>query len=466
MKMLKFLSLLLTVLAFSATSVHARQDEDANEKALSVDALLEQVKQGHRRDTEINQQRLAAFRQGQAQQRELLRETQRQRAEAEALSARQEAQFEQNEQTILLMQERLSERLGSLKELFGVLQLVANDAQGQFDNSLVQIHYPERSASLNAFSEKMGQTTVLPTIEEIESLWFELQREMTESGKVVQSTHPVLMSNGEEQSVEVLRVGTFNLVAENQYVQRIAETGRIVAFPRQPARRYMGGAKSIMQADSGELIPFTVDPIRGQLIALQSVAPGFSERVQQGGVIGYVIISLGVVVFLIALVRYLSLWNEDRQITAQLTHLDAPGDNPLGRLLRVYQDNKDTDVESLELKLGEAVLREVPHINRGLSFIKISAAIAPLLGLLGTVSGMIITFQAITLFGAGDPKLMAGGISQALVTTVLGLTVAIPTLLLHNLVSSRATKMRQIIEQEAVALVAVQAGQDDAQVAA
>ena len=466
MKHLNLLVALLVSAVMIAPLAHSRQDEAAKDTSLSVDELLEQVKQGHRRDQQINQQRLLEFRQGQARQADLLATTQSQREAAEALSSRQEAQFEQNEQQILLMQERLSERLGSLKELFGVLQLVANDAQGQFDNSLVQIHYPERSARLNAFSEKMGQTTVLPSIAEIESLWFELQREMTESGKLVQSTLPVLMSNGEEQSVDVLRVGTFNLVADQQYVQRISETGRIVAFPRQPGRRYMQGAKSIMDAPSGELVPFTVDPIRGQLIALQSVAPGFSERVQQGGVIGYVIISLGVVVFLIALVRYLSLWREDRQIAAQLAALDQPGDNPLGRLLRVYQDNKETDIESLELKLGEAVLREVPHINRGLSFIKISAAIAPLLGLLGTVSGMIITFQAITLFGAGDPKLMAGGISQALVTTVLGLTVAIPTLLLHNLVSSRATKMRQIIEQEAVALVAVQASQDESQVAA
>jgi len=91
-----------------------------------------------------------------------------------------------------------------------------------------------------------------------------------------------------------------------------------------------------------------------------------------------------------------------------------------------------------------------------LMFLKIIAVVAPLLGLLGTVTGMIITFQAITLFGTGDPKLMAGGISTALVTTVQGLCVAIPTVLLHTLVASRARRLNQILEEQAAGMVAVQ----------
>jgi len=220
----------------------------------------------------------------------------------------------------------------------------------------------------------------------------------------------------------------------------------------------MNGATNIL--DSGNnLFAFTIDPIRGQLISILGAAPNIIERAQQGGVIGYIIIGLGVFVVLFAIGRFFLLVIQDSKIQRQLKQLDKPEDNALGHILKVYHESKTEEIESLELKLSEVILREIPKINWGLSFLKITAAIAPLLGLLGTVTGMIITFQAITLFGAGDPKLMAGGISQALVTTVLGLSVAIPTLLLHNLVQSKANKITEIIEQESIALVAMQSEQ-------
>lgn len=443
------LSMVLVAINFSPLA-YAQKNEP-----VSVDQLLKKVKEGHRRDQQINRQRMDEFSQNRQDQRNALSNMKNERAQAEALSLSREQNFEANEQQITLLQERLTERLGSLKELFGVLQIVANDAQGQFDNSLIQIHYPDRTDKLNAFSEKMEQVTELPSVEEIEALWFELQREMTDSGKIVESKHTILMQDGREVETDLIRVGTFNLIANQKYIQRITETGRIVEFPRQPSGRYMSGAREIAESH-GEIIPFTIDPIRGQLISLMGTAPNLTERVQQGGVIGYVIVGLGILVVLLAIGRFIYLWMVDRKIQAQLADLDTPKDNPLGRILQVFQDNKNEKIEQLELKLGEAILRELPRINRGLSFLKISAAVAPLLGLLGTVTGMIITFQAITLFGAGDPKLMAGGISQALVTTVLGLTVAIPTLLLHNIVHSKAIKITQIIEQEAIALVALQ----------
>ena len=159
---------------------------------------------------------------------------------------------------------------------------------------------------------------------------------------------------------------------------------------------------------------------------------------------------------MIALERILTLTVTGARVRLQARKLDAPGNNPLGRVLKVYHDNPQADVETLELKLSEAILRETPKINRMLMFLKIIAVVAPLLGLLGTVTGMIITFQAITLFGTGDPKLMAGGISQALVTTVLGLCVAIPTVLLHTVVTSRARRLNQVLEEQAAGMVAAQ----------
>jgi biopolymer transport protein ExbB len=216
----------------------------------------------------------------------------------------------------------------------------------------------------------------------------------------------------------------------------------------------MQGATSI--ASATDMVEFSIDPTRGQLLALLVQAPDLRGRLEQGGVIGYLIICLGLVALLLAIYRLVALTITNRKIQRQLHNMDDPGDNPLGRVLKIYKSQDEWNTETLELRLGEAVLRELPRVSRGLGFLKIAAAVAPLMGLLGTVTGMIITFQAITLFGAGDPKLMAGGISQALVTTVLGLTVAIPTLLLHQLVHSRAKQIQELLEQEAVALVALQ----------
>lgn len=447
-----YLLLPLVMLAGALSFVTHASEADK----LSLDQLLEQVQQGHQRDQVSNQKRLQAFLNNRSEQQQLLSQLQQERRQAEAVSQQYELQFEQNEQQITLLEQRLTERLGSLKELFGVLQLVANDTQGQFDNSLIQIHYPKRTAWLTAFSDKMGQTTELPTVEEIEGLWFELQREMTESGKLVESSLPVLLQTGQEVQAKVLRVGTFNLIMEGKYIQRLPETGRLVEYPRQPSRRYMAGAQALSEGAT-DLTPLTIDPIRGQLIALKGTTPDLVDRVHQGGLIGYIIIGLGGLALCMALYRLFRLWIQDRKIQHQMQDLTSPANNALGHIVKVYQEHRHEPLDVLELKLGEAVLREVPVINQGLSFLKITAALAPLLGLLGTVTGMIVTFQAITLFGAGDPKLMAGGISQALVTTVLGLIVAIPTLLLHNFVSDRAKKLTQIIEQESVALVALHA---------
>ncbi len=421
-----------------------------------MDELLESVRTGAGRDQQTNTRRIEEFRREKSRQQQLYKTLKDEEKQQENISIQREKKFEENELLINGLQDRLSERLGALKELFGVLQQVSSDAQGQFYASLTELQYPERSDYLSKFSDKMGQTTVLPSIEEIERLWFELQREMTESAKVIQRTQNVVTSEGEERQQAVIRVGNFNIVSEGRYLQFIPETGRVLEYARQPSARYLEGAEMLTENPSG-VVPFTVDPTRGQLLSLMVAAPNLKERVAQGGVIGYVILSLGFVALCVAIARLVHLFFINKKVQAQIRQPDNIQDNPLGRILDEYASHKDRDLETLELKMGEAVMREVPRINLGLSFLKIIAAVAPLMGLLGTVTGMIITFQAIVLFGAGDPKMMAGGISQALVTTVLGLTVAIPTLLLHNFVQTRAKAITNVLEQEAVAIVARQA---------
>jgi biopolymer transport protein ExbB len=254
----------------------------------------------------------------------------------------------------------------------------------------------------------------------------------------------------------VVRVGLFNVIADGKYLEFIPETGRLIELLRQPQSRYTGRAEDLEDATSG-LQSFAIDPTRGQLLSLLVQSPSLMERIAQGKVVGYVIITIGIIGLLIALWRMAALAATSAKVNRQAKNLDQPGNNPLGRVIKIALDSPGVDVEGLELKLGEAILKETPHFYAWLPFLKIISVVAPLLGLLGTVTGMIVTFQAITLYGAGDPKLMAGGISTALVTTVLGLVVAIPMVFLHTLVQSRSKRLTQILQEEAAGMLSERA---------
>jgi biopolymer transport protein ExbB len=425
-------------------------------QAVSLDELLQQVKTGRVKDAAENQKRIEEFQAARGRQQELLRQMQAEQTRQEQLSVQLENTFEANDAEIIDLERALQERLGELKELFGVLQQAAGDARGNFDTSVTQIQFPDRGEWLTEFAQKMGSTTRMPTLEEIERIWFELQREMTESAKVVKLNTTVVNAGGQEEEREVVRVGLFNVVSDGKYLEYVPETGRLVELQRQPQSRYTARAEELQQSTDG-MHGFGVDPTRGQLLALLVQSPSLTERIAQGKEVGYVIIVLGIIGLIIALWRLLALSALNAKVNHQAKHLDKAGNNPLGRVLRIAIDNPESDVESLELKLGEQILKETPKFNSMLSFLKIISVVAPLLGLLGTVTGMIITFQAITLYGAGDPKLMAGGISTALVTTVLGLCVAIPMVFLHTLVQSRAKRLTQILQEEAAGMLSERA---------
>jgi biopolymer transport protein ExbB len=423
---------------------------------VNLDELLNQVSQGRIKDAEEAQARLQAFRNDRANQQRLLNEMRQEKTRQEQLSAQLEIRFDQNDQQLIELEAQLNEALGDLKELFGVLQQAAGDGIGQMSTSITQAQFPDRLEWMTEFAAKMGQTNRMASLDEIERLWFELQREMTETGKVVSFPTTVVTSDGEEVQRNAVRIGAFNLVSDGKYLEFVPETGRVVELQRQPQSRYTKRIPDLEEGTSG-VYPLGLDPTRGQLLGLLVQSPSLGERIAQGREVGYVIIVLGIIGVLIALWRLIVLGGTGAKVNSQIKNPDKPGDNPLGRVLKVYQDNKQDDVEALELRLGEAILRETPKFNAWLPMLKIISVVAPLLGLLGTVTGMIVTFQAITLYGAGDPKLMAGGISTALVTTVLGLVVAIPTVFLHTLVSSRARRLTQILQEEAAGILAEQA---------
>ena len=441
----------VAALPFSAVA------QNGGDRELSLDGLLDAVREGRGADRRQDRERVERFLRRREERETMLAEIRERRADLEAQSSAMETRYEENDATIGELEERLQQRMGSLKELFGVLQQVASDAQGEFHVSLTRLAHPDRGDFLVDFAGRMGQANRLPAIAEIERLWFELQREMTESGKIVTTPRTVVSADGVEETLPVTRLGLFNAVAGGRYLQFIPETGRLVAFARQPSQRYTAGLRALANGNDA-LVPVFLDPVRGQLLELLTRAPDLPERIAQGGYIGYAIIALGCAGVLLALVRLGLLWNETRVIHRQLRDTSTlRRDNAVGRIILAAREEEAPDVETLELRLGEAVLDEVPRINRFLPLLKIIAAVAPLMGLLGTVTGMIVTFQAITLFGAGDPRLMAGGISQALITTVLGLCVAIPMLLLHNLVQGRARGLTALLQQRAVALVAARA---------
>ncbi|MBL6688857.1 MAG: MotA/TolQ/ExbB proton channel family protein [Pseudomonadales bacterium] len=437
-------------LAFSGASYAAEEEIPAK----SLAELLELVKDGKVVNARINDQREKEFLADKAAQAQEVRNAERMQREEEAEAERLENIFEKNEQDIAARQEILAKRLGSLRELFGVLQQVSGDTQGVFEGSIVSAQLPGRGEWLGEFAQSMGKSSKLATIEEIERLWFELQREMTESAKISRFNTTVVTLDGEQVEKEVVRVGSFNLVADGEYVNYDIETGNVLELPRQPAARFVSSAGDLQGASSG-FVPFALDPTRGQLLSLQVQVPTIEERVQQGGTPGYVIITLGIIALLLSIERFITLTLVGGKVKKQAANAgSADTGNPLGRVLQVYHENKNIDAETLQLKLDEAILKEQPAINARIAFIKIISMVAPLLGLLGTVIGMIVTFQAITLFGTGDPKTMAGGISQALITTVLGLTVAIPTVLLHSIVDSRAKGILHILTEQSAGLVA------------
>lgn len=447
--LIKIAALLGCALTITTTGVLAQDN------AKTLEQLLQMVKDGRYAEGKDNKAREAQFRRDKAKQEEMLRKAKAERASLEKLSAQKELQFEENEKKVVTATQRLTDQKGSLNELFGHLTTASGDMVSVVEVSPVSAQFPGREQFFEELIQKISGSDKLPTIAEIERLWFEIQREMTESGNVAQFDSIVVKPNGDEEQQSVVRVGSFNLVsAEGNY---LSFTGsKLEELPRQPESRYLKWA-SALAASSGGMNSFGVDPTGptgGSLLSALIGTPTLEERWHQGGYVGYAITVLGVIAILIAIWRLIALTTISGKVSSQLKSDKANANNPLGRVLAIHEANPTMDTETLELKLNEQVLKEIPNLEKYQGALKIIAAVAPLMGLLGTVTGMIITFQAITIYGAGDPKAMASGISSALITTVLGLLVAIPTVLMHTMVAARSKRVVQILEEQTSGIIA------------
>jgi len=431
----------------------------ASAEPVDLNQLLNLVEEGQARDNAAFEKRIAEFNSSKAAQERLVAEAQAERTRLEQLSADKEAQFGENELLVAEKQEQLTNRLGSLKELFGVLQQVAGDTKSVFEGSVISSELPGRGEFLTDLIRVAGATSELPSIEQLERLWFEMQREATFSGRIASYTADVVVPSGETIQQQVVRVGGFNVVADGKYLNWDIESARLVELDKQPGSRYTDPVSQLEAASGNSMTGFWIDPSRGQLLKIMGQSPELGDRVDQGGVVGYIILALGAVGVLLAIWRMIVLNVETGRIKKQMKSDAANEDNALGRVMAVFNANKNSDTETLELHLGEAISAEIPRLTRGIGWIKIISVVAPLLGLLGTVTGMIDVFETMSLFGTGDPKLMAGGISQALVTTVLGLVAAIPCVFLHTLTNNRSRQLIMILEERATGILARQSEQ-------
>jgi len=438
----KLVLITLSLLGTSAISAAAPKN---------LDELLNQVKVERVEKSKVLSQREKKFvSERNTQKQELAKKINDLRA-LQAITKKLQNSFEANEKQLTELEQKLNIASGTVGEIVGVVKIAAGDFKGQFQNSVISAQFPGR----DKFMSQLAERKKLPAIADLNKLWFEMQKEMTESGKVVKFKAQVVTPDGTKSEKTVMRVGAFNLTAEGKYLNYQAATNQIVELARQPQGKYLGMIEDLEETKSG-YENFGLDPSRGVILGMLVQAPSLSERIQQGGLVGYVILTLLFIGLIMVGERLFVLNKEGNKIKEQLNSTQAQGDNPIAQLIRAFEANKGKDLETLEMKLDETILKTAPILERGIPTIKILSAVAPLLGLLGTVTGMIATFQSITLFGTGDPKLMAGGISTALITTVLGLVCAIPLLLLHNVVSAKSKGLIQILEEQAAGLLSKQ----------
>ena len=370
-------------------------------------------------------------------------------AAAEDLSQRLIAEFDENEKILSELEEKLTLKLGNLGEMFGVVKQVSGQTRGEFKNSITNIDNPNR----DLFLKNLAESKKLPDLSDISGLWIELLKEIRNAETIKTFTTEVLSADGDNSELEVLRIGTFSITQDGNFLKHLIDTNQVEFLPSQPSgvnkrklRRLQGSTEGVYEVD--------IDPTRGAILDKLIQKKTFFQRIADGGFVGYVIILLGLGGVALASERIYVLRNTLESIREQENSSDILQDNLLGSLLQTAKENINESLDSLELILDEKIQSITPTIEIRVKAIKLIATVAPLLGLLGTVIGMIETFQAITLFGTGDPKLMAGGISQALVTTMLGLIVAAPLLFMHSYAENYSKSIISFLEEKASGIVA------------
>ncbi|MDB2704718.1 MotA/TolQ/ExbB proton channel family protein [Gammaproteobacteria bacterium] len=429
--------------------------EESNEISTPVitdlDLLVESVKTTASIRAKKDRSRLNRFLSDKNKQQSLLNQMKVRLTNEENRSEILTKQYEDNDATLSDLEEQLTLKLGSFGELFGIVRQTAGESKGQFALSLTNIEYPERIEFLGDLAER--KSLDLPTSAELERLWYEILNELNQSGKVKNYNTDILSKSGELVNRDIIRIGVFNSVSDGDYLNLVSEQNVLEYLAKQPEGSIRRSARKLQNNDI-EYREVFIDPTRGSLLTKLIDRAGFFERINQGGFVGYIILIILALGIAMGVLQFLFLRKESQTVDNELNTGNYSESSTLGKLNTIYSKYKGDNPEELEAQLEDVLARAAPALEKNLSIIKLLAAVAPLLGLLGTVIGMIETFQAITLFGTGDPKLMAGGISQALVTTMLGLIAAVPLLFIHNILDSRSRAITQIYEEQAIGYVA------------
>lgn len=451
--------LYILILSFGLISSlsYAEDGEEDTVQPSNPQELLEVVKQGQFADTRQQRSREAQFRNEKNKQAKLLSDAKAERARLEAEAARLEQKFEANEALLVVAEEQLRERLGSLNEIFGHLAGNTTEARNIMEQSITAAQFgKDREEFMRALGSKMNEGIKLASIGELETLWYELQREINASGEVVKFNTEVITTDGNVENRDVVRVGNFNVVSDGQYLTYSPTRGAYSELGSQPAGRYTAQSSDILNGDTFP-VQFAVDPTGpqgGSLLASLISMPSTWGKMQEGGFVGTVLMIIGSLATLLFIWRFYELWTIRGSVIAQAGSATLTNDNALGRILKIAEEDKEADTETLELKMAEQILKERPAVE-GLNWVlKIVSVVAPLMGLFGTIIGMIETFTMITLFGTGDPKTMASGISTALVTTWLGLMVAIPTTFMYATVNNISRGVLGTIEEHSTGMAA------------
>lgn len=424
--------------------------------AQSLSEVLAAVKRDSDQMSAADQARLREFQQDTASQAARMAEGRAALNAAEGRAAALSNEFDANEAQLGALEQQVSEQAGDFQELLGQFRSAAGATMPEIANSFANFDYADR---VDAIAE-IAEARVLPTRAQLERLPKAMLQEMIAQSEVKTFTATVngIGPDGSNAEAELIRVGVFTAATtDGRDFVEVRGSGSdtfLQVFAKQPAGAYASSMASLIRAGEGEVVKAPVDPSKGNLFGILGDLPSFGDRLRQGGEVGAVIAVLAIIGILIGLYKVFTLFTGGAAMRATAKTRQAGTGNPLARVFEVYENNRNADVETLELKLDEQILRESPRIERFNDIIKVLAAVAPLLGLLGTVVGMIITFTAITIYGAGDPKLMAGGISVALMTTVFGLVAAIPLLLIHAIVSAMARGNQQLLDEQAAGLVA------------
>lgn len=414
-------------------------------------ALVNTTQHASKEQAAHHQQREAAFKATEKDLKEQQNKLLKQRNALQMSSEKLAQKFTLNENKLAQLEADVQLETGSLGELFAVVRQAAKEVKQDTKESITAVDRQQYKSLINDISE----AEALPSMAALTGLWLAMVEQIEASAELVRIRIPFVDAQGNMTTSEAYRLGSIGLIGAHGYLTWDENRQFARSYSQQPQQG--PSFSDLAEIEKNGMAHFVVDPSRGKMLSQLAAAPQLTDRLDNAGLVGKVILALLGIGAVITLVRAVQLLIIRRQITQQLKQPQVPGNNPLGRILSVYDKDKKQSLDALELRLLEAVVDQQQDLEKGLSMLKLLAALAPMLGLLGTVTGMIETFQVITQFGNGDPKIMAGGISMALMTTVLGLIAAMPLLLAHNILSSQADIVRNILEKQGVRLVAEQA---------